>query len=118
MFVYYVNVPLNNKGIEEFENYDAKMSNVQTFELTQEEYYVLRVGEKSLFSILEKRIGIIIDQGEEERIDFENLAEAYNIVKKRKARSDTEKLALGKIKESLEMALKSKTFWEIDIFLE
>ena len=35
MFVYYINVPLNEKGIEEFETYDEEMVNVKIFELTK-----------------------------------------------------------------------------------
>ena len=42
MFVYYLNVPQNMAGIEEFESYDEEMPNVKTFELTQEEYDILK----------------------------------------------------------------------------
>ena len=33
MFVYYINVPINEKGVEELDTYDEEMKNVKTFEL-------------------------------------------------------------------------------------
>lgn len=35
MFLYYINVPLNRLGIQEFENYQEGMPNVRTFKLSE-----------------------------------------------------------------------------------
>lgn len=119
MFVYYINVPLNEAGINEFENYDEVMKNVKTFELTKEEYEYLRKP-KSLFQIYDEKFGTIIDVCEEERIGNENLEEALQYANKqfKKHKSELADVALQKIIDSMECAIKSRTFWEIDIYLE
>lgn len=119
MFVYYMNVPLNKTGIEEFEGYDEEMPNVKTFELTQEEYDVLRQP-KGLFHVFDEKFGIIIDVCEEERIDNEKLNEALQSANKmlNKQKSDIADKAIKKVIDSLECAIKAGTFWEIDIYLE
>lgn len=117
MFVYYINVPMNEKGIKEFENYDEEMSNVKTFELTEDEYVSLRTGKDSLFSKFDEKLGTIIDVCEEERIDSKKLLEANELISDHKAKSDVEKSALEKVAASIKLAIDSKTFWEIDIFL-
>ncbi len=116
MFVYYMNVPVNEKGIEEFESYDEEMANVKTFELTKKEYLSLRTGKDCLFNKIDEKFGTIIDECEEERIEFDNLAEAYELVSSHIPKTETEKTACAKVSESLKFAIDSKTFWEIDIF--
>lgn len=119
MFVYYMNVPLNKDGIEEFERYDEKMPNVKTFELTQEEYEALRQP-KGLFQIFDEKLGTIIDVCEEERIDNDNLREALQLANK--MYNKNKNLIIGKsvkkVIDSLECAINAGTFWEIDIYLE
>ncbi len=119
MFVYYMNVPLNKTGVEEFEGYDEEMPNVKTFELTQEEYDVLRQP-KGLFHVFDDKFGTIIDVCEEERIDNENLNEALQYANKMlsKKKDDITDKAIKKVIDSLECAIKAGTFWEIDIYLE
>ena len=119
MFVYYMNVPLNKIGIEEFEGYDEEMSNVKTFELTQEEYDILRQP-KGLFQEFDERFGTIIDVCEEERIVNENLKEALQSANKmlKKQKKDIAEKAIKKVIDSLECAIQAGTFWEIDIYLE
>ncbi len=117
MFAHYINVPMNEKGIEEFESYAEEMANVKTFELTEKEYTSLRSGKDSIFSKFDEKLGTIIDACEEERIDLDKLSEAYELVSKHKPKTDTEKTALSKVRESVKLAIDSKTFWEIDIFL-
>lgn len=80
MFVYYMNVPLNEAGINEFDTYDEEMQNVRTFELTQDEYDFLRQP-NGLFDKFDEKFGIIIDVCEEERIENENLVEALHLAK-------------------------------------
>lgn len=119
MFVYYMNVPLNESGISEFEGYDEEMSNVKTFSLTQEEYEALRQP-KGLFQEFDDKFGIIIDVCEEERINNEDLSEALLTARKRLSRKNeavTER-GIQKVIESLECAIMAGTFWEIDIYLE
>ncbi len=119
MFVYYINVPLNEVGIEEFDSYDEEMLNVKSFERTQEEYEVLRQP-KGLFSIFDKKFGIIIDVCEEERIEKDNLREALQLANKifDKHKNDITDKAVKKIIDSLKCAINAGTFWEIDIYLE
>ena len=70
MFLYYMNVPLNEMGINEFESYDEEMRNVRTFELTQEEYEALRQP-KGLFERFDEKFGTIIDVCEEELLKMQ-----------------------------------------------
>ncbi len=117
MFVYFINVPMNEKGIEEFESYDEIMSNVKTFELTEGEYMALRV-KGGLFAKFDKKFGTIIDVCEEERIDYEDIETAVDITNNHKPKNEIERGAIEVIKESLGLALNAHTFWEIDIYLE
>ncbi len=105
MFVYYINVPLNKNGIEEFEHCEEEMPNVKTFELTKEEYEVLRQP-KSLFQRFDEKFGIIIDICEEERIDNDNLSDALKIVNTMlaKHKSEVADKALRKVADSIKEA--------------
>ncbi len=106
MFVFYMNVPLNETGINEFDNYDEEMHNVKTFELSQEEYESLRQP-KGLFEKFDEKFGTIIDVCEEERIDKVNLAEALQLTNKllEKHKNETTDRALKKVIDSLECAI-------------
>jgi hypothetical protein len=119
MYVYYINVPLNEEGMKEFESYDEEMPNVETFELVKEEYDLLRK-KGGLFDKLDAELGIIIAVCEEERIEFSQLEKAITITETycKKKLSEQEKKACGIIAESLKTAKNSGTFWEIDIYLE
>lgn len=119
MFVYFINVPMNEKGISEFEGYAEEMPNVKTFSLSQEEYDALRQP-NGLFQDFDKKFGIYIDVCEEERINEGDLPEALLIAKKHysKKNSETVQNGINKVIESLEFAISCKTFWEIDIYLE
>lgn len=119
MFVYYMNIPLNETGINELEEYDEDLQNVKTFELTQEEYEVLRKP-KGLFGKFDEKFGTIIDVCEEERIDNCNLAEALMYANKflEKHVNEVSDNGLKKVINSLECAIQAGTFWEIDIYLE
>ena len=119
MFVYFINVPLNEVGMLEFEEYAKEMPNVKTFTLTQDEYETLRQP-KGLFQEFDDKFGIFIDVCEEERINEDALKEALQIAKKHllKRNSEIAKNGILKVIESLECAIACKTFWEIDIYLE
>ena len=119
MFVYYVNIPLNLAGIEEFESYAEEMPNVYTVELTEAEYKILRKP-KGLFSLFDQSLGTIIDVCEEERIEKEQLDQAIKLTEElmKKTKDDLEIRAIEKIMQSLEVAYQAQTFWEIDIYLE
>ncbi|SFA88450.1 hypothetical protein SAMN05216249_10499 [Acetitomaculum ruminis DSM 5522] len=118
MFVYYINVPLNEEGVRELDNLDKNISNVATFELNEQEYNYLRKP-LGLFSKFDKNFGTIIDVCEEERIIYDDLDKAIGLVQKerKKLKEPEEKKALDIVEDSLKLAQKSKTFWEIDIFL-
>lgn len=119
MFVYYINVPVNDAGIAEFENYDDVMENVKTFELTKDEYEYLRKP-GGLFQVYDERFGTLIDVCEEERIENENLKEALRFAYKifDKCKSEIAEIALRKVIDSLKCAIQADSFWEIDIYLE
>ena len=106
MFVFYMNVPLNETGINEFDNYNEEMHNVKTFELSQEEYEALRQP-KGLIEKFDEKFGTIIDVCEEERIDKVNLAEALQLTNKllEKHKNETTDRALKKVIDSLECAI-------------
>ena len=114
-----MNVPLNKNGIKEFDSYDEKMENVKTFELTEKEYSELRK-KRGLFQKFDEKLGIMIDVCEEERIDNEKLADALqianNLLKKQENKVVVQ--AIKKVINSLECAIESGTFWEIDIYVE
>ncbi len=119
MFVYYLNVPINDSGISEFEGYSEEMPNVRTFELTEKEYLFLK-RPNGLFQKFDTEFGTIIDVCEEERLAFENLPKAIEYTEKaiKKASQEIEISALSKVKDSLTLAKESGTFWEIDIYVE
>ncbi len=118
MIVYYINVPLNEKGVIEFEQNDDNMPNVKSYNLTEDEYIALRK-KGGLFDKFDDSFGTIIDICEEERINLEDIPKAIMIVEKYKQKTRDSITLEGayKILESLNVALQSKTFWEIDIFL-
>ncbi len=119
MFVYYLNVPINDSGISEFEGCSEEMPNVRTFELTEDEYLFLRKP-NGLFQKFDSEFGTIIDVCEEERLDFVNLLKAIEYTEKaiKKAKQEVKISALSKVKDSLKLAKESGTFWEIDIYVE
>ncbi|MBO4391055.1 MAG: hypothetical protein J5825_09400 [Lachnospiraceae bacterium] len=119
MFLYYINVPLNEEGIREFEAYDEKMAHVKTYELFDEDYALLRKN-GGLFDLFDKELGTFIDFCEEERIELDQLDHAILLVQKylRKSLDERESKACELILESLNTAKTSGTFWEIDIMLE
>lgn len=119
MFVYYINVPMNQKGIDEFENYESEMPNVQSAELTEDEFYFLRK-QNGLFSRFDDECGTIIDTCEEERIEFEYLDNAIQATKDflKQTSDEKEKKLFNKILELLNLAKNSNTFFEIDSYVE
>ncbi len=118
MFVYNINVPLNDEGVKELEDMYSEMPNVKLFDLSFEEYSFLRKS-NGLFCKFNKAFGCLIDACEEEIIEYSNLEKALEIVKvERKKTSNREEMsALDKIENSLRLALESNTLWEIEIFL-
>ena len=118
MIVYRINIPLNEDGVREFEEYEKDTQNVKTFELSEEEYiYLRRPG--GLFSKFDSVFGTIIDVCEEERIDSEYLTEALKLVDNELKKCNNEGCdAISKVKESIKLAIKAGTFWEIDVYLE
>ena len=117
MIIYNINVPQNDMGIIEIDEFDEEMYNVKTFELTEDEYLFLRKP-GGLFSKFDKTFGTIIDVCEEERIPLEQLPEALELTDKEfKNKSDVGVRALTKVRKSIISAIDAKTFWEIDIFL-
>lgn len=119
MYVYFINVPMNEHGVEEFETYDDVMPNVKTYELTEKEYNSLRKA-NGLFDRFDSELGTIIDVCEEERIELSDIDRAIQIAEHymKKLKDDTEISGCEKIIESLKAAKAAGTFWEIDIYLD
>lgn len=120
MFVYYINAPLNIKGLDELEGGYEEMPDVYTEELTDEEYMKLRVSRHSLFDELDKKFDILIDVCEEERILHSQLKEAMQIVSKKKEKTTdlVERSGLEKVFRVLEKALVAGYFVEFDFHLD
>ena len=119
MFVYYINVPLNYEGVEEFEAYDEEMKNVKTYELSENEYRVLRK-KRGLFDLFDEKLGTIMDVCEEERSSLNQIPESIIIVQDymKKVKNQAEIDICNTVLEALQTALKAGTFCEIDIYLE
>lgn len=118
MYKYYINVPINQQGVEEFESYSEVSQNIKTYELTENEFDVLRK-KNGLFSIFKKELGTIIDYCEEERIECEQLDYAIALTSNYldKVIERSEKDVCVALLELLKTAKASGTFLEIDIFL-
>ncbi|MCR5719029.1 MAG: hypothetical protein K6F84_00550 [Lachnospiraceae bacterium] len=119
MFVYYLNVPLNETGVQELESYDDELANVKTFELSDMEYESLRKKD-GLFERFDSELGTIIDVCEEEVIKTEQIPHAIDILENHleSVKDKTERESCIKIMEALKMARDADTFLEIDIYLE
>lgn len=119
MYLFCMNVPMNQAGIEEYENYEEDMKNVKTFELSENEFNIANK-KGGLFKKFNEAFGIIIDYSEEERIEREDLNEAILIAEKEKshAESQDEITTMDKVIDSLRYAKECETFWEIEVFLK
>lgn len=120
MFAYYINTPLNAKGVYELENCYEEMPDVYTEELTDEEYMKLSLSECSLFEEFGKRFDVFIDVCEEERILNSQVQEAMQIVLRKKAKTtdSAEQSGLEKVLRVLEKALAAGSFVEFDFHLD
>ena len=118
MFLYYINVPLNRLGIQEFENYQEGMPNVRTFKLSELEYNQLRK-QNGLFDKFHKAFGIIIARCEDERLNLEDIPRAIRIAENqlKKAADEAEVYGCQTILYSLRTALEAQTFWDINVSL-
>ena len=72
----YINIPLNDTGIEEHERFDVEMSNVFSVALSWNDYNELN----SVFALWNHRFHIIIDIFEEEVMDSDDVEEAMKIL--------------------------------------
>lgn len=74
----FLNVPLNEEGIKEHDNFDEDMKNIFTIELSEEEYGML----SDVFYEFNQNFNIIIDIFEEETLEPHNIDTAIKIAKK------------------------------------
>lgn len=118
MFKYYINVPMNEKGLEEFETFAEDTPNVYSVELTKDEYVVLSAA-NGLFKEYYKAFGIIIDVCEEEDIDIDEIDQAIEITKQylTKAKNAAEKSGVEKVMQALEMGKEAGYYVEFNFFL-
>lgn len=118
MFKYYINVPMNEDGLEEFESFAEETPNVYSVELTKDEYAVLSSA-NGLFKEYYKAFGIIIDVCEEEDIDIDEIDQAIEITKQylTKVKNATEKSGVEKVMKALKMGKEAGYYVEFNFFL-
>lgn len=107
-----LNVPLNEKGIEELDlGYDKV--DVYHIRLSEEEANSLW----KLFFALNEAFEILIDMAEEEILPFECLEKALCIAKSHldTATDPIEKEATKKVIHAIEIAIKAKTYVEFSL---
>ena len=101
----FLNVPLNEKGIEEHDTFDPDMPNVFTVILSDDEYYAI---DNVVFTEWNKKFNIIIDIFEEETLEAEHTREAMEILDKHISESNDSQFlsAAGKLNEALAKAVE------------
>ena len=101
--IYFINVPINQQGIEERESWDELMPNVRTFELTTTEYDRLI----KVFNVWNKAFDLFIDSFEEEEMQAEDVPEALSLLDEFINKSDSSEFlaAVQKLKSGLQLAV-------------
>ena len=113
---YIMNVPRDAEQVRNADGYFEEMSNVEPFELTQEEYDYLLVY-NGMFDVFDARFGTIIDEYEEERIEAKDIGEALEVASEyaKKAKKEMELSAVNKVITALKIAKERGVFLEFDI---
>ncbi|MCI6191105.1 MAG: hypothetical protein MSA89_12250 [Clostridium sp.] len=99
----YISVPLNEKGIEDYNYGKEDSNNIKVFELSENEFDNLY--NNGIFDKINFECNLLIDDYESEEISGSNLEMALNIVKENKC--DT-------LVKALELAIKYNTLVGLD----
>ena len=101
----FLNVPLNDAGMLEYDNNDPEWNNVFTVELTHVEYHILW----RVFNDWNDKFDILIDIFEEETLNPENAQEAMVILERHIEKNSGNQDFLNaaeKLKSALEKAIE------------
>ncbi|MDO5576287.1 MAG: hypothetical protein Q4F84_04350 [Fibrobacter sp.] len=114
-FVYLMHVPRDAEQVRNADGYAEEMSNVETFELTQEEFDYLDFTNR-MFKAFDKEFNLIIMECEEDTIEAEDIDKALDIALEyaKKASSAMELSAVNKVLAALRFAKERGTFLEFD----
>lgn len=99
----YISVPLNEKGIEDYNYGKENSDNIKLFKLSENEFDNLC--NNGIFDKINFKCNLLIDDYESEEISASNLEIALNIVKKNKCNI---------LVEALELAIKHNTLVGLD----
>lgn len=106
-------VPNNKAQIAKASGYKEELSDVTTYQLSEEGYESLREAE-GLFDLFDRTFGTMIDDFEEDRIESQDIAKAIEITRIfLDAHEDKGVSGVWKVLESLEYAKNVDIFWEI-----
>lgn len=103
--VRFISVPLNEEGIEEYDQGIENTENIKVFKLDEEEFEELY--SSGIFEKINLECNLLIDDYESEIIDSKNLELSQNISKGYKLKSD-------KFNKALELAMGKDTFVGLD----
>lgn len=114
-FLYFMHVPRDAEQVRNADGYFEEMSNVETFELTQEEFDYLDFTNR-MFKAFDKEFNLIIMECEEDTIEAEDINKALEIAIKysQKASTEMELSAVNKVITALKFAKERGTILEFD----
>jgi hypothetical protein len=101
--VRYISVPLNEKGIEDYNYGKEESNNIRVFQLKEDEYN--NIDESGIFNEINNSCDLLIDDYESEEIKGNNLEIALDISKK----NECEVLI-----QALELAIENNTLVGLD----
>lgn len=99
----YISVPLNEKGIKDYNYGKEDSDNIKVLELSENEFYDLY--DNGIFDKINLKCNLLIDDYESEKISDSNLEIALNIVKENKC---------DILVRALELAIKYNTLVGLD----
>lgn len=106
-------VPNNKTQITKADGYEEELSEVTTYQLSEEEYESLREA-GGLFDLFDCAFGTMIDDFEEDRIESQDIPQATEMTRTYiDSHADQNLPGAWKVLESLEYAKKVGVFWEI-----
>lgn len=101
----FISVPLNDQGIEEYDQGVEDTKNIKVFELNEEEFKELY--SSGIFDVINSKCNLLIDDYESEIIDKDNLELGQTILKDYKLES-------SKFDDALELAIEKETLVGLD----
>lgn len=110
-FLYFMYVPRNAEQVWNADGYFEEMSNVETFEWSQEEFDYLDFTNR-MFKVFDQEFNLTIMECEEDTIEAEDINKALEIAIKysQKASTEIELSAVNKVITTLKFAKDRGTF--------